>query len=64
MHVLIYMPHEGPITLAEDDVEAPILHQILADPRLRAQRVEEKSKARALSTQLIELFRAMRALPK
>lgn len=34
VHVLIHVPHEGPVALAQDDIETSCLHQILANPWL------------------------------
>ena len=34
VHVLVHVPHESPITFAQDDVESPGLHQILGNPRI------------------------------
>mmetsp|Transcript_110639 Transcript_110639/g.263753 ORF Transcript_110639/g.263753 Transcript_110639/m.263753 type:complete len:276 (-) Transcript_110639:60-887(-) len=46
VHVLVHVPHESPITFAQDDVESPGLHQILGN----------------LSPDLVKLLRSMRAL--
>ena len=34
MHILIDVPHKGPVTFTKDNVETSVLHQILADPQL------------------------------